>query len=162
MGDRRRLLLLSRFSIGDMSQADAEAVAGWHYEPPYDFYDFEADLEDLEEVLDPGRRAGDYHAAYLDGELAGFFSFKVHGDAVEIGLGLRPDLAGRGFGLDFVEAGLEFAREEFEPETFWLDVATWNARARKVYERAGFMPGHVWTHTSGQGPVEFLRMSRPA
>ena len=145
-----------------MDQADAEVVAAWHYEPPYDFYDFEADPEDLEEILDPARRVGDYHSVDLDGRLAGFFSFKVHGDAVEIGLGLRPDLTGRGVGLDLVEAGLELARETFHAASFWLDVATWNERAKRVYERAGFEPGHVWTHTFGQGPVDFLRMSRRA
>ena len=145
-----------------MDQADAELVASWHYEPPYDFYDFEADPEDLEEILDPVRRAGDYHAAELDGELVGFFSFKVHDDAVEIGLGLRPDLVGGGVGLEFVEAGLDFAGATFRPASFWLDVATWNERAKKVYERAGFEPGHVWTHTSGQGPADFLRMTRGA
>ena len=150
------------FVFRPMDQADAEAVAAWHYEPPYDFYDFAADQEDLEEILDPVRRAGDYHSVELDGELAGFFSFKVHGDEVEIGLGLCPDLTDGGIGLDFVEAGLDFARETFRPAKLWLDVATWNERAKRVYERAGFAPGHVWTHTSGQGPVDFLRMSRGA
>jgi [ribosomal protein S18]-alanine N-acetyltransferase len=153
---------LTIFHFRAMTQADAEAVAGWHYEPPYDFYDFEADPEDLEEILDPERRAGDYHSVDRDGELVGFFSFKPHDDAVEIGLGLRPDLTGRGIGLEFVEAGLDFARKTFRPRTLWLDVAKWNERAKKIYERAGFEPGHVWTHTSGQGPVDFLRMSRPA
>lgn len=162
MGDRGLLLLLSRFSIGEMSQEDAEAVAAWHYEPPYDFYDFEADAEDLEEILDPVRRAGDYHSVHAGGELVGFFSFKRHGDAVEIGLGLRPDLTGAGIGLEFVEAGMAHARWAFAPRIFWLDVATFNERAKKVYERAGFEPGHLWTHQSGQGPVEFLRMSREA
>lgn len=152
---------MSRFVIRPMTQTDAEAVAAWHYEAPYDFYDFEADPEDHAEILDPTRRAGDYHAVDVDGALAGFFSFKVHRDELEIGLGLRPDVAGRGLGLDFVEAGLDFAREAFAPSSFWLDVATWNERAKKVYERAGFEPRHVWTHTSGQGPVDFLRMTRP-
>lgn len=153
---------MSRFTFRPMDQADAEKVAAWHYEPPYDFYDFEADAEDLAEILDPEQRRGDYHSVEVDGELAGFFSFKAHDTAVEIGLGLRPDLTGAGGGLEFVEAGLAFAGESFEPESFWLDVATWNERAKKVYERAGFEAGHVWTHTSGQGPVDFLRMSRPA
>lgn len=156
---------MSRFVFREMTQADAEVVAAWHYEPPYDFYDFEADPEDHEEILDPDRRRGDYHAVDLDDELAGFFSFKVHGDELELGLGLRPDLAGRALGLEFVEAGMEFARTAFGPRSFWLDVATWNDRARKVYERAGFEPGHVWTHTSTSRPahpVDFLRMSRPA
>lgn len=162
MGDRGLLLLVSGFAFRPMSQADAEAVAGWHYEPPYDFYDFEADAEDLAEILDPEQRAGDYHAVDRDGDLVGFFSFKVHGVELEIGLGLRPDMTGRGTGLEFVQAGLDFARAEFAPQTFWLDVATWNGRAKQVYERAGFEPGHVWTQTTRPEHVDFLRMSRPA
>jgi ribosomal-protein-alanine N-acetyltransferase len=147
-----------------MDQEDAEAVAAWRYEPPYDFYDFAYDAEDLAEILDPGRRAGDYHAVERDGELVGYFSYRVHDDAIEVGLGLRPDLTGGGAGLEFVEAGLAFARETFSARTFWLDVATWNERAKKVYERAGFEPGHVWTQAARppRAPVDFLRMSRPA
>lgn len=156
---------MKRFVFREMTQADAEVVAAWHYEPPYDFYDFEADPEDHVEILDPDRRAGDYHSVDLDGELVGFFSFRPHGDELELGLGLRPDLAGRGLGLAFVEAGMEFGRSTFRPARFWLDVATWNDRAKKVYERAGFEPGHVWTQESASRPthrVDFLRMSRPA
>lgn len=153
---------MSDFSIRPMGQADAEAVADWHYEAPYDFYDFRADPEDLEEILDDARRAGDYHAVDRDGELAGFFSFKKHGDVLEIGLGLRPDLTGARLGGPFVEAGLAFARTHFAPRELMLDVATFNDRARVVYERAGFRAGHVWVHETGQGPVEFLRMTRSA
>ncbi len=155
--------MTSGYLFRPMNEEEAREIAAWHYEPPYDFYDFAADPEDLEEVLDPDRRAGDYHAAHLDGELVGFFSYKVHGDAVEVGLGLRPDLTGRGLGPEFVEAGLAFARTTFAPRSFWLDVATWNERAKKVYERTGFEPRHVWTDTSasrGARPVDFLRMSR--
>lgn len=153
---------MRRFVIRPMTQADAEVVAAWRYEPPYDFYDFEAEPDDHAEILDPDRRAGDYHSVEVDGELVGFFSFKPHGDELEIGLGLRPDLTGAGIGLEFVEAGLDFGRESFGPRMFWLDVATWNERAKKVYARAGFEPGHVWTQTSGRRPVDFLRMTRPA
>lgn len=162
MGHRGRLLHLTDFTIRPMDQAEAETVADWRYDPPYDFYDFRADPEDLEEVLDPVRRAGDYHSVYSGEELVGFFSFKEHGDVVEIGLGLRPDLTGAGLGRAFVAAGISFARETFRPRELMLDVATFNDRARKVYERAGFVASHEWMHESGQGRVEFLRMTRPA
>ena len=48
-----------------MLQADAEAVAGWHYPEPFSFYDWTADAEDLAELLDPSRR-GDWYAAVED------------------------------------------------------------------------------------------------
>ncbi len=153
---------MTRFSIRPMERADAEAIADWHYDPPYDFYDFRGDPEDLGELLDPGAWVDDYHAVDVDGELGGFFSFKKHGDAIEVGLGLRPDLAGKALGVEFVEAGLDYARRKWGPREFWLDVATFNERAKKVYERAGFERGHVWLHETRQGKVEFLRMTRRA
>ncbi|MDQ3981949.1 MAG: GNAT family N-acetyltransferase [Actinomycetota bacterium] len=153
---------MSGFEIRAMSREDAEAVAGWHYDPPYDFYDFRGDPDDLGELLDPNSWVDDYHAVDLDGELVGFFSFKRHDDALEIGLGLRPDLTGKSLGAAFVDAGLAYALERFSPRELFLDVATFNDRAKKVYERAGFRASHVWIHESRQGRVEFLRMTRPA
>jgi RimJ/RimL family protein N-acetyltransferase len=72
------------------------------------------------------------------GTLVGFYSFVPRGKIVDIGIAMRPDLTGRGLGLAFVLAGLEFARETFKPATFRLDVAVFNLRARRVYERARF------------------------
>ncbi|HEX2294989.1 MAG TPA: GNAT family N-acetyltransferase, partial [Actinomycetota bacterium] len=69
---------MSGFDVTPMTQAEAETIAAWRYEPPYDFYDFAADPEDHAEILDPARREGDYHSVHRGDELVGFFSFKVH------------------------------------------------------------------------------------
>ena len=97
------------------------------------------------------------------GELVGHFSFKPKEHRVlEIGLGLRPDLTGRGLGASFLTAGLEFARDRFAPQRFVLSVATFNERAIKVYERAGFARGRVYMHWTGGEEWEFIEMSRQA
>jgi len=79
-----------------------------------------------------------------------------------IGLGLRPDLTGRGLGLAFVGAGMDFARQSFSPGRFLLSVALFNQRARRVYEKAGFelIRAHV-VETNG-GQHEFIDMVRLA
>ena len=59
-------------------------------------------------------------------------------DVVYCRLGLRPDLTSRGLGLEFVRAGIQLIRERFGPSRIVLDVAGFNERAAKVYERAGF------------------------
>lgn len=85
----------------------AQAIAGWHYDGPYSFYDMEQDPEDLAEFLEPANWPGRYFAVYDEEErLTGFFCFtRDETGCVHIGLGMRPDLTGRGLGLAFVEAG---------------------------------------------------------
>ncbi len=152
-----------RYLFRQMDDADAREISGWRYAPPYDFYDATADPADLAELLDPQSRRDVYFSA-LDGEhrLMGFFQFEKTGEEVAVGLGLRPDLTGRGLGTEFVLAGLEFARERFSPRRFILSVATFNGRAIGVYERAGFRRDEVFMHQTNGGEHEFLRMERGA
>ena len=150
-----------RYRFEPMSEQQARAVADWHYDPPYDFYDMVADPEDLADLLDPAQRADRDFAVLGDLEdLVGFFAFRREGDAVVIGLGLRPDLTGRGLGLPFLLAGLEFARGRYAPARFRLMVATFNRRAIRVYEQAGFCQGETFAHRTNGGEHEFLRMER--
>ena len=142
-------------------QAEALAIAQWRYEPPYSFYDATADPDDLALLLGEETRKGTHFSAFgANDELVGFFSFHREGDEVVVGLGLRPDLTGRGLGLAFVEAGLAFARERFGPGRFRLSVATFNERAIRVYERAGFEPLRTYDHETNGGIYPFLEMVR--
>ncbi|HEX8123064.1 MAG TPA: GNAT family protein [Solirubrobacteraceae bacterium] len=126
----------------------------------YDFYDADADPADLAELLDPGEWGTRYFAADgADGRLAGFFVFKRAGDGVvELGLGLRPDLAGAGIGAAFVAEGLRYATSTLGAASFTLAVAAFNARAIKVYERLGFREVERYDHETNGGVHPFVRM----
>jgi [ribosomal protein S18]-alanine N-acetyltransferase len=151
------------YRIGQMSGEDAREISCWHYEPPFDFYDATSDQDDLEELLDPERREGTYFSAFgEDGSLVGFFQFENEGKTVDLGLGLRPDLNGQRLGVEYLLAGLEFARKRFTPDRFTLSVATFNERAIRVYEHAGFRRGAVFTHHTNGGEYLFLAMEREA
>jgi RimJ/RimL family protein N-acetyltransferase len=126
-------------------------VATWRYPAPYDFYD-----GDVEPVLNPER----FFAARDDeGDIVGFYYFEEKPPDLDYGLGLRPDLTGRGLGLEFFVEGLSFARRRYRPRRVFLHVAEFNVRARRVYERAGFsvVSSHVRTFPRF-GEVPFLTM----
>ena len=152
------------FRFRQMSQTDAEAIAGWRYPAPFSFYDWDSDPGDLAELLDPRARADGYFAVEdASGTLVGFFHFKPpFGPRLEIGLGLHPDWTGQGYGERFVEAGLAFGRERFAPEEFTLSVASFNRRAITVYERVGFATVRVFSHHTNGAEWEFVEMQRPA
>jgi [ribosomal protein S18]-alanine N-acetyltransferase len=150
-----------RFEFKPMDEVCARAIAGWRYEGVYAFYDMDQDAEDLAELLNPRNWIDHYYAVTGEGgELVGFFSFEREQEAVIIGLGLRPDLTGGGWGRAFLEAGLEFAREKYKPVRFTLSVATFNQRAIKVYRKAGFADVEVYMNETNGGRYEFLRMAR--
>ncbi len=154
---------MSGYRFRLMEDSEAAEISGWHYEPPYDFYDATGDLDDLQELLDAKRRKGAYFSAFDErGVLVGFFQFESDGTTVDVGLGMRPDLTGHGLGIGYLLAGLEFARKRFSPEGFTLSVATFNERAILVYERAGFRRGSEYTHHTNGGEYLFLSMAREA
>lgn len=145
---------------------EARAIAAWRYPGEYALYNLSPE-EPLDELLD----GSCYGAHSAQGVLAGFYQFgrgariptKEQGaypeGPLDIGLGLRPDLCGKGLGESFLLAGMEFARARLGAEEFRLSVAAWNLRARKVYARCGFGGERQVTHRiSGD---RFLILTRP-
>ena len=120
-----------KITISELSQEGRVEMRSWRYPPPYDFYD-----GDVDPPLNPERFFGAFDE---DGGLVGFYYFEEKPPDLDYGLGLRPDLVGRRLGLEFFRAGLDFARERYRPRRVYLHVAEFNERARKVYERAGFV-----------------------
>jgi len=143
-----------------MTQKEAVHITEqWHYEGEYSFYDVAADKEDMEEFLDSEQREGKSFSVYYDGSLIGFFSFnKPEPGVVDIGLGMRPDLTGKGQGKSFLEEGIDFARNSFVPQKMTLSVATFNERAIKVYERVGFKKIKTFMQDTNGSTFEFVKM----
>ena len=56
-------------------------------------------------------------------------------DALDIGLGMKPPLCGKGLGFSFLNAGIDFAQNKFQPNKYRLTVASFNKRAIRLYEK---------------------------
>lgn len=151
-----------KFIFKKRAEEDAYRIASWHYPPPYDFYDMDQDPEDLAELLDPQNWREPYYSVFNEeNELIGFFDFRQDGQTVEVGLGLRPDMTGKGMGQAFLNAGLAFGQEHFSVGTWSLRVASFNTRAIRLYEHVGFIPLNTFLQHTNGGEYEFLRMVRP-
>jgi len=92
--------------------------------------------------------------------VVGFAQLVADGGTVDVGLGLRPDLTGRGLGARFLEAVLAEARSRHAPDRLTLSVAAFNRRAITVYERAGFAEVARRQHATNGGVHEFVMMAR--
>ena len=80
--------------------------------------------------------------------MAGFITFGADarvpgGDysdlGLDIGLGIKPELTGRGLGADHVEAVVEFARATFDGAPRRVTIAGANERAVRVWAGRGFI-----------------------
>ena len=143
-----------------LTQEQAEEIAyNWHYDAEYAFYDIEADNEDLVEFLEPQKRGDSYFFVTKNNDAIGFFTFNNVGkNTIDIGLGMKPNLTGNGDGMEFVEAGLEFAKSKFTPEKITLSVATFNRRAIKIYRKIGFKEVDTFIQETNGSRFEFMRM----
>ncbi|WP_342422113.1 GNAT family N-acetyltransferase [Paenibacillus sp. FSL E2-0178] len=146
--------------IRPLTQLQADDIAyHWHYAGKYSFYDMDSDEEDLIEFLDPAGRGDHTYAVSQDDELIGFFTIlQIEGNTSEIGLGMRPDLTGRGAGQAFLKSVLHYVTVNFNPEQITLAVATFNTRAIKVYLKAGFTAANTYNQNTNGSTYEFMNM----
>ena len=142
-------------TIRPMGDVEAEAIVGWRYDPPYDVYGIgEPDPDTVRSLLLPENA---YYAILQHGGLIGFCCFgheaQVPGgdyreDALDVGIGLRPDLTGQGLGGQILVAVLDVARQTFGAQPFRATIAAWNRRSIRTFEKLGFKQTHTF-HTAG-------------
>lgn len=143
-----------------LTQAHALEIADeWKYEGIYSFYDMTADPEDYEGFVDADLRNKNDHYEVLENEsLIGFFCVIREGASIEIGLGMRPDLCGKGKGRWFLEQILAFIERNYEFDKLIMNVARFNQRAIKVYHSCGFQDAELIKRSSNGGIYEFLTL----
>jgi RimJ/RimL family protein N-acetyltransferase len=148
-------------------EAATETVA-WRYDPPFNLYNLSP--EDIPLLIDPVNR---YFAVYDEtGRIVGICCYGVearvaggdYGDGVQatldVGVGMSPDLVGRGQGAAFVRAVLAFAQESFAPHRFRVTIAAFNERSRRTFRRLGFEETFRFTRDSDG--LDFIQMEREA
>ncbi|MEZ4645379.1 MAG: GNAT family N-acetyltransferase [Chloroflexota bacterium] len=158
-----------------ITAVDVRQFIYWQYEAPYDVYNIAtgelnetAVAQEITYFLDP---AINCHAIIdQQGMLQAFCTFgkdaQVPGgdysqDALDIGLGVRPDRTGQGQGYRFVAAVIEFAQKTFQPTMLRVTIAEFNERAKRVWLGQGFVEGQRFTAVSWT-KRPFIIFTRPA
>lgn len=153
------------FVVDRMRQHEAEEIAHeWRYEEAYALYNADADADRLAQLLDPETRGEAYFAAHDGdtGRLVGFFIMAPCAGAVELGLGMLPELTGQGWGRAFVRAGLRHLAEAFPGAPVTLGVAEFNERAIRLYASMGFVETGRELQEHRGAVFPFVRMLRAA
>lgn len=164
------------YRVRRLTQKDAEEIARWRYPAPYDIYDSAPVGAEWEMLAATAAYYADpaHHYFAVDdetGEFLGFGCFGIeaqvpgydytHTDALDIGLGMRPDRVGGGRGQPFLSAILTHALSIQRPTLLRATIATFNERSARTFLRAGFAGIDTFrSHTAH--PIDFGVYTRAA
>ncbi|MZQ82947.1 GNAT family N-acetyltransferase [Paenibacillus sp. 5J-6] len=115
-------------------------------------------LQEQIEFADAHIRGEQYRAVVdASGVLSGFVQFFPIVGVTRLGLGLRPDLIGKGsgIGLQFVQLLTREAQKIAPGHEIDLEVLVWNERAIRTYERAGFTITDTYEKQTPMGMSNF-------
>jgi [ribosomal protein S18]-alanine N-acetyltransferase len=133
------------FKFHLIDRNSVRAILNWRYEPPYDLYNYLEEDVTLQYFLSPQNNF--YKIVKENGELIGYCSFGQDGqvlggdysyEALDIGMGIRPDLTGQGKGFEYANAVLNFAENLFNPKAFRVTITAFNKRALRLWQKLEF------------------------
>ncbi|WP_282938281.1 GNAT family N-acetyltransferase [Paenibacillus sp. RC67] len=149
----------SNFRIIPLTEEHCREICTWNYPVPYDIYNWrpwEQMVAEQEEFADATLREEQYRAVIdSDGLLAGFAQLFPLVGVTRLGLGMRPDFCGQGYGVDFVRAIVAEAKRKAPSNEIDLEVLIWNIRAYRVYEKAGFVQTDTYERMTPTGMEMF-------
>lgn len=141
-------------------------MLSWQYPTPYDVYNFREDSfqTNLSYLLDPQNA----FFAILDHNqtLVGYCSFGADGQvpggdysaqALDIGMGIRPDLVGQGQGKRYALAVVRHGAQRYQTNQFRVTIAAFNQRAQRVWQSLGFEPVEVFYKTNSREKFIVMR-----
>lgn len=140
------------------TKSDVDDILTWKYDGKYSFYDNDIQKEKME-WIESFIDSDDNFSIYNDNnKLVGNCSFYYIEEFFCVGLQMRPELTGKGFGVEFAKSIVDFGREKYKFNYIDLTVAKFNNRAIKVYEKLGFKVIEEFINTIRGNDYDFLAM----
>lgn len=120
------------------TEAEKYEICGWKYEGEYSIYD-PGNYDDMKEKQFCFANPKMYVESFADkGQLIGFCNLYDDGDEVFFGIGVNPNVCGKGYGTEMAKTMYGISKELFPGKPLYLEVMTWNKRAVHCYQKAGF------------------------
>ena len=141
------------------TEEEKYAICEWRYDGDCAIYDlppYEEQLRSCRGLADPKN----HYYSFWDGtRLIGYIRLTEEETAVLFGIGVDPAFCGRGYGQEICRKACEMSHRLYPGKPICLEVRTWNERAIRCYEKAGFrIEGEPVRKTTPIGEGLFYRM----
>ncbi|OAS15550.1 acetyltransferase [Paenibacillus oryzisoli] len=178
------MTLISSWRVVPLTETACQELCAWSYPDPYAVYNWPSwttMLDNKSEFADSQIRDEQYRGVVdHNGILIGFVQFFPIVGVTRLGLGLRPDLCGKGYGTSssegrgtvgsnngdtpvsaqglgtqFVQLLVAEAQYRNPEQEIDLEVLVWNERAIRAYQRAGFTITDTYEKWTPTGSADF-------
>lgn len=147
--------------VVSLTESQSMELCQWNYPSPYDIYNWptwEHMLHEDMEFADPQIRSAQYGAVVDEmKQLCGFVQFFPIIGVTRLGLGLHPELCGKGngIGVSLVKLLVQEAQRRSPLNEIDLEVLVWNERAIHTYQHAGFIITDTYDKMTPSGLAAF-------
>lgn len=136
-------------------------ITEWKYEGEYSVYNAEPYEEQKKKGFGFANPQNHFYSFYDEKKLIGFINLYEEKTEVFFGIGVKPEECGKGYGSQMTETACKISRRLFPGKPLYLEVRTWNQRAVRCYEKAGFhIAGEPIRQTTSAGEGVFYHMIR--
>ena len=134
-------------------------ITEWKYEGEYSVYNAEPYEEQKKKGFGFANPQNHFYSFYDEKKLIGFINLYEEKTEVFFGIGVKPEECGKGYGSQMTETACKISRGLFPGKPLYLEVRTWNQRAVRCYEKAGFhIAGEPIRQTTSAGEGVFYHM----
>ncbi len=135
-------------------------ICDWKYDGDYAIYNnpsYEEQIKNHQGFANP--RNNFY--SFLDGtKLIGYINLIEEDSGVFFGIGVNPVFCDQGYGQRISKSACKLSHQLYPGKPIYLEVRTWNTRAVKCYEKAGFrIIGDPIKRTTPIGEGMFFHMA---
>ena len=136
-------------------------ITEWKYPGDYSVYNAEPYELQKKKGFGFANPQNHLYSFYDEKTLIGFVNLYEEETEVFFGIGVKPDECGKGYGRQMTEIACGISRSVFPGKPLYLEVRTWNSRAVRCYEKAGFhIVGEPIRQTTSAGEGVFYHMVR--
>lgn len=144
-----------------MTEEEKILITEWKYEGEYSVYNAEPYEEQKKKGFGFANPQNHFYSFYDEKKLIGFINLYEEETEVFFGIGVKPEECGKGYGSQMTETACKISRGLFPGKPLYLEVRTWNQRAVRCYEKAGFhIVGEPIRQTTSAGEGVFYHMIR--
>lgn len=148
--------------IAPMTEEYAIEISNWNYADDYKIYNMPSWQEMFEDgwaIANSEKREREFRAFLSeDKELVAFTRHTLLADGIMLGVGVTPKYLSMGYGCEAIQLSVAFLLASYPAAEIFLDVRTWNKRAVRSYEKAGFTIQETIEQETHVGKGQFYRM----